>query len=381
MLRPYSGISVAYIVVRDVSRKRDFEIPPGCVVTDDVEVVLTDSTVDVVVELMGGTDKAWAVVRRCLEKRVNVVTANKALISKYLTQIESILASSDAPPFFLYEAAVCGGIPVVNALLRGMNGDELESVYGVMNGSTNWMLDRMDRDGVSYDSLLVEAKHLGYLEADPSADIMGWDARSKLCILARIAFGTALNEDDVQCLGIDSVTQADITCANARGCKIKLLARSWKSEGKVHAFVMPSMVPSATALGSLPGATNCVCFEAKRSGSHCLIGSGAGRYPTANSVVSDILEIHKLEQMGCSKSISHFGGVTGDASFDSDFSARFFVRAVSTGGVDEVIKCLQGAGVGIQHIEGGSVITAACFYRELKAALTNVSVGAVMVVL
>ena len=366
MLRMHPNqFEIAYLVVRDMAKKRDLDIPESCFVTDDIEAAISDETVDTVIELMGGTTKAWEVVQSCLKRGINVITANKALISKYLPEIEEILRSQTNPPAFMYEAAVCGGIPVVNTFLRGMAGDEITSVFGVMNGSTNWMLDRMDREGVSYEPLLKEASELGYLEADPSADILGWDARSKLCILARIAFGTTLDESTVHCLGIHTVTQADIAYANSIGRKIKLLARSWKNNGVVHAFVVPAMIPAKSSVGSLQGSGNCVCFDTKYSGLHSLLGSGAGRYPTANSVVADILEVYKLkEQQGCKKFVNPFGTVKSNLNFDQDFSAKFYVRG-------DTASKLVDAGIDRLAVDDDVVVTGECSYKNLRDIIGN----------
>jgi homoserine dehydrogenase len=362
MLQKYK-IEIVYIGVRDVTRQRDFQIPPGTIVTDNIDLVVADKTIDVVVELMGGTDTAWNVVKTCLERGVNVVTANKALISKYIVEIEEILSKHlDRPPAFMYEAAVAGGIPIINTFLRGMAGDEIKSIYGVMNGSTNWMLDRMDREGVSYGSLLAEAKSLGFLEADPSADILGWDARSKLCILARIAFGIALQEDSVFCAGIHTISQQDIKYAKSIGKTIKLLARAWKDGHKLHAFVVPAMVSCAANIGNLPGPTNCVCFEAKYSGSHAMIGSGAGRYPTANSVVADILEIHRNKgNFG-----GHFGNIqkAPNTVFDSDFSATFYIRISQEG-----IEAIKATGVDYTPAGEGSIVIKLVSHNKLKSII------------
>ena len=364
LLANHINIQIEYLLVRDVNRKRDFEIPKTTKVVDDWNIIASDSSVDVVVELMGGTTLAWTIVKTCLEKRINVVTANKAMISKNMCEIENILASHETltAPAFMYEAAVCGGIPIINTFIRGMAGDEIKSVYGVMNGSTNWMLERMDKDGQTFDSLMVEAKTLGYLEADPSADICGWDARSKLCILARLAFGVQLDENDVICLGIDKVSLADVDYANKEGRKLRLIAKSYRdpNTGKVHAYVMPSMVSYNSMAGNLPGATNCVCFEARYSGSNALIGSGAGRYPTANSVVADILEIQRRGKQGYSH---HFGAVNQCSNdvFERDFLGQFYVRGCDE---DEVKKS------GMRFEQRGDVFTIGpCSYLDMTKVI------------
>lgn len=362
-----SRVEIKYLVVRDALKTRDFVVPHGCQVTSDVATVLKDDSVQIAVELMGGVGMAWDVVKSCLERGIDVVTANKALISKKLRDIEKILSTSDNPPVFLYEAAVCGGIPIVNTLLRGLRADKVISIEGVMNGSTNWMLDRMESSGQPYASLLEEAKRLGFLEADPSADILGWDTRSKLCILSRIGFGLALDEDCVTCVGIDRVSQEDISYAKSVGKSIKLVARTWTEAAKVHALVMPTLVPKQHSLGTLPGATNCVCVNAQFSNSHVLSGSGAGRYPTANSVVADILEIVQLRARGCIRGGDAFGIVSGaERKFDPMFCGAFYVRAVDESG-KSAENSLTLAGVPVTEVGPGYLITGPCQYQLLSS--------------
>ncbi len=363
ILANHPTIRIEYLLVRDVCRARDFVIPEYTRVVDKWDLIGSDASVDVVVELMGGTTLAWSIVKACLEKGIHVVTANKAMISKYMTGIERILESGSTS-LFKYEAAVCGGIPIINTFIRGMAADEIRSVFGVMNGSTNWMLERMDKDKTPFENLLVEAKKLGYLEADPSADICGWDARSKLCILIRLAFGVCLNEDNVVCVGIDKVSLGDVDYANKHERKMRLIARAWKDteSGKVHAFVMPSMVRASSTAGNLPGATNCVCFEGKYSGLNSFVGSGAGRYPTANSVVADILDIGRNRN----GNISHaFGSLEHNENivFDPDFESSFYVR-----GSDQAT--LQIAGVEYEvNQDGKSLVTSKCSFRKLMQAV------------
>ena len=377
MLQRYSEIEIANIVVRDIHMKRDFDVPSECIVTSDIYAVLNDDTIDVVVEVMGGTDVAWEVIERSLSRGKHVVTANKALISKYMHEIEKILSSVDRP-FFLYEAAVCGGIPIVNAFLRSMRGDKIISMAGVMNGSTNWILDKMHRTGFSYEKLLGEAKELGYLEADPSADIQGWDARSKLCILARLAFGVVLDECEVPCIGIDSVRSADMDFADSHDCCVKLIASAWEQGGEVFAFVMPGMVRRDSQLARLVGPTNACNFEAQFSGSHTFIGSGAGRYPTANSVVSDILEIATLKKMKVSGGFEPFGSVPCRGKYNSDFKKAFYIRAESVGAAETILDTLSR--VGISAVRDKEVVeTGVCSYTLLRGALGESTYSALLV--
>lgn len=347
----YPSIQIEYLIVGNLDRKRDFQIPKNTKISDNWNIIKSDTHVNLVVELMGGTDIAWDIIQYSLSNGISVVTANKALISKRITEIEKLCQENKCN--FMYEAAVCGGIPIINTLLRSMHGDELSSIGGVMNGSTNWMLDQMTKDSaLSYNTLLVQAKNLGYLEADPSADILGWDARSKLCILIRIAFGVAVKEDDLVCRGIHTVSQEDISFAKSQGKTIKLLARAWKTTNTVQAFVAPALVDANTALGNLPGAGNCVEFNAKFSGHNVIIGSGAGRYPTANSVVADILAARS-----CAVQLP-FGLSDASVQFASDFTAKFFIRTpVELEGTSRVSESVCVTDTAISHSQLTALLT------------------------
>ena len=378
LLHRFKEIEIKYLVVRDSSKGRDFEVPKSCTVTTEIDTPLHDSSVNLVVELMGGLDTAWHVIGTALKSGKHVVTANKALISKRMSQIEKLLGSLPNPPFFMYEAAVCGGIPVINTFLRGMHGDEIQSILGVMNGSTNWMLDQMQRRGVGYADLLDEAKRLGFLEADPSADVLGWDARSKLCILARIAFQVTLDENLVPCFGIDHVSLDDINFAKKNHSSVRLVARAWKEDSSVHAVVMPALVLEDRPLGRLSGATNCVVYHAEHSLEHIMVGSGAGRYPTANSVVADIVAVQNMIEMGAMKAKHPFGHDATDVRFDSDFTCSFYVRAVSEEAMKELHACLQEAGITFTDVSGKATMISPCKFSKLMTSIPKDIVGIVM---
>ena len=381
MLRRWPQVELKYLVVKDISKSRDFSIPPTCQLTDDFERVLEDSSIEMIVELMGGTESAWKVIQTALSQGKHVVTANKALISKHMNDIELLLGAKSNPPFFLYEAAVCGGIPVINTFLRGLKCDDISAVRGVMNGSTNWMLDQMQTRGVGYADLLGEAKELGYLEADPSADVLGWDARSKLCILARIAFGIALNETEVFCEGIDKVSMKDIEMAQKLRKSIRLVANSWieSTHNIVRAVVMPTMVPIEDPLANLPGATNCVVVKAKHSLNHVMVGSGAGRYPTANSVVSDIIAITNLIDLGAKKGFHPFGQEQlNDRHFDHDIAGKFYLRSNSETDQESIAGCLAAKGIPFESPEPTIFVTGKTSLVELRHAVRPESYAVLM---
>jgi len=315
-------LEVSKILVRDVSKKRDFEgIPSDCVFTDSVDDVINDEDVDVVVELVGGVDVAKELTLGALAKGKHVVSANKALIAAHGEDIVNVMNENPSAKFG-FEASVCGGIPVIHALQRDFLPDRVKRLSGVFNGTTNFILSSMELQGRGYDEVLKEAQDLGFAEADPTADVGGFDARSKLCILARLALGVRLNESEVPLTGMQAISKDDFDYAKKLNCSIKLLGVVSKSNsGKINAYVSPMLVPMDNSISKIHGATNIVEVMSESLQRSFLIGEGAGRYPTANSVVSDLFQIAN--------------GVASDEAFpledntseyESNFEGNFYVR-------------------------------------------------------
>eukprot|EP01083_Nonionella_stella_P006346 18420_1 len=243
---------------------------------------------------MGGTTDAKDVVFGALKNGKSVVTANKALIAKDLGEIESLIGGLDNDVQFRYEAAVCGGIPIIRSMQSDFVGDEIKLMSGIINGCTNFMLTAMDRDKKSYEEALSQASDLGYAEADPTLDVGGFDARSKLKILMRLAYGIDVEEDEISCRGITELTKMDFEYATTLGGTIKLLGVAEKNdEGQVSAFVSPCYVTNDDPLSSVNGATNAIEVISNNLVSSIYIGQGAGRYPTANSCINDIIALAK----------------------------------------------------------------------------------------
>jgi len=318
------NIDVRKICVRDASKPRDFTVPSTTQIVTNYDDILNDDEIDVVVEVMGGTTDAKDIVFSALRKGKDVVTANKALIAAYLPKIEAILeeVNSDGSRVeFRYEAAVCGGIPVIRSLQSDFVGDEVSMISGIINGCTNFMLTAMDRDGKSYDEALAEASELGYAEADPTLDVGGFDARSKLKILMRLAYGIEVDEEDIDCRGITDLTTVDFDYAKKLGGTIKLLGVAERvEEGKIAAFVSPCYVTADDPLFAVIGATNAIEILSKNLQSSTYIGQGAGRFPTANSCINDIVALAKGDS-----SALPFNPSSGD-QFVNDYQSTFFLR-------------------------------------------------------
>lgn len=321
-----NSIEVKSICVRDTSKPRDFSVPEGCTITDDADSIINSDEIDIVVEVMGGTTKAKDIVFNAMSNGKHVVTANKALIADCLGEIESHVfkvnegkAKEDAIQF-KYEAAVCGGIPIINSLQSDYPGDEVTQIAGIINGCTNFMLSGMDRDGLSYDEALAEAARLGYAEADPTLDVGGFDARSKLKILMRLAYGIDVDENNIPCRGIQELTSIDYDYAKKLGGTIKLLGVAEKVGDKVSGFVSPCYIPGNDSLSSVNDATNAVEVSSSNLQRTTYIGQGAGRFPTANSCVNDIASVAKGD-----KTASPFNPAS-DCKYVQSYESVFYLR-------------------------------------------------------
>jgi len=320
-------IQIAKVCVRDKSRPRDFALPTGCALVDDVNEILDDESIELVVEVMGGTTLAKEVVTRAITSGKHVVTANKALIAQDLPELEALLAETnagrEAPVRFGYEAAVCGGIPIIHALQRDFLADEVTQLSGIINGCTNFILSNMAMGGKSYSEALKEASALGYAEADPTLDVGGFDARSKLRIMIKLAFGCDVSEDEIPVRGITEITSTDFEYAKQLGGTVKLLgiAKADLEANKLSAFVSPVFVPNEDTLASISGATNAVQIQSKSLINSVLVGQGAGRFPTANSCVSDIIDICQA-----TSTLPFPKTAPAGLSFVNSYKSKFYVR-------------------------------------------------------
>ena len=273
------------VVVRDLSRERP-GIDPD-LLTTDARALVSRGDLDLVIELMGGIEPARELLLLAFENGASVVTANKALMATHGAELAE--AADAAGVDLFYEAAVAGAIPLLRPLRESLAGDRIRRVLGIVNGTTNYMLTKMDEEGASYDEVLAQAQALGYAEADPTADVGGLDSAAKAAILATLAFHTNVTIDDVYCEGITQVTQADIESAREMGFVIKLLAvvEVTDDDSGIIARVHPAMVPRTHPLASVRDAFNAVFVEAESAGEMMFYGRGAGGEPTASAVLGD----------------------------------------------------------------------------------------------
>lgn len=293
--RTGANLELVGVAVRDASITRP-GIKPELITTD--AEALIDSGVDILVEVMGGIEPARSLILRAMKQGASVVTANKALLGADGATLH--MAAEQAGVDLYYEASVAGAIPLLRPLRESLAGDQVRRVLGIVNGTTNYMLTKMDETGAEYADVLAEAQALGYAEADPTADVEGHDAAAKAAILASIAFHTRVTIDDVYCEGISKVTAADIKAAKDMGFVVKLLAVAELTEDEkgVVVRVHPTMVPREHPLASVRLAFNAVFVEADAAGQVMFYGRGAGGAPTASAVLGDVVAVGRNRVAG-----------------------------------------------------------------------------------
>jgi len=283
-----AGLVLSHVVNRNVARKKVDWTPDSVIWTEDADSVLASGpdSPDVIVELAGGLEPAGNWVRKALAAGKSVVTANKKLIAYQGLELESLAASKGA--HLLYGAAVAGGIPVIPGLEHGLAGDQVERIEGILNGTCNFILSKME-GGAEYATVLLEAQGLGYAEADPTEDVAGYDARAKLAILIRLALRAQVHPEDIQSCPITEVTAIDFSYARDLNCTIRQIARAERVDGQLAATVRPMLIPLTSPLAWSRGTENMVITTGHYGGDVVFSGHGAGGNPTAVAVVSDLV--------------------------------------------------------------------------------------------
>ncbi|MGN7803992.1 homoserine dehydrogenase [Ensifer sp. 22521] len=285
------AIETTAVTARDRNRDRGVDLSKATWFEDAVSLA-RDADIDVFVELMGGSgDPAYSAVKAALERGIHVVTANKALLAAHGIELAKIAEEKGA--LLNYEAAVAGGIPVIKALRESMTGNTISRVYGIMNGTCNYILTKMEKEELSFEACLKEAQRLGYAEADPAFDIEGNDTAHKLSILTSLSFGTAIAADDIYLEGITNISIDDIHAAADLGYRIKLLGVAQRTDSGIEQRVHPTMVPYDSVIAQVDGVTNAVAIESDILGELLMVGPGAGGNATASAVLGDIADIAK----------------------------------------------------------------------------------------
>lgn len=281
------------IAVRNVNAPRDPAIDRE-LLTDRPDELIAQA--DLVIELIGGVDLTLKLVRQALESGASVVTGNKALLATHGPELYELAAAHDADLY--YEAAVAGAVPVVYGLRESLAGDQVNAIFGILNGTTNFILDEMTRNGMDFDEALSVAQELGYAEADPSADIDGLDVAAKIAILASLAFHTRVALDDVHVEGIRSITDEDIASARRAGYIVKLIATARRKAEGIELCVAPTLLPEDHPLANIHGSFNAILIEAESAGRVMFYGRGAGGAPTASAVLSDVVAAANKKVVG-----------------------------------------------------------------------------------
>ncbi len=296
-------LELVRIAVRDLQRPRSIELPTS-LLTNNPQAVVDDPAVQVVVEVMGGIEPARTLIMRAIAAGKAVVTANKAVIARHGEEIAA--AAAAAGVYVLIEAAVGGGIPIIEPLKQSLGGNRIKRVSGIINGTTNYILSRMAQEGVAYDDVLKTAQDLGYAEADPAADVEGFDAADKIAILTGLAFGGPVDRDSIPTQGINKLQSRDVDYAKQLGYRVKLLAVAERLNSEAQTSqslplavsVQPTMVPLDHPLAGVNGVNNAILVEGDPIGRVMFYGPGAGSGPTASAVVADILNIAGIRQLG-----------------------------------------------------------------------------------
>jgi homoserine dehydrogenase len=328
------SIEITRIGVRSLSKQRDIDVSPS-IVTDDLDSIVNDPEIDIIVEVIGGIEPAKSLILKAIANGKHVVTANKAVIARHGNEI--FTAAKQKGVYVMLEAAACGGIPVIQALKQSLGGNRISELTGIVNGTTNYILSRMYFEGADFEATLAEAQTLGYAEADPTADVDGFDAADKMAILASLAFGDRIKLEDIYREGIRSITSADIGYAKELGFTIKLLGIAKRAdnpaETSLEIRVHPTLIPLQHPLANIHGVTNAVRIEGDPIGEVVFSGPGAGSGATASAVVADMINVvaamkslpNQINQlMGCSH--EHYAKIAPIENTVTQFYARLLTH-------------------------------------------------------
>lgn len=364
-------LRIGAIAVRDTAKHQDRLADPSLLTTDSAAVV-ADPEVDIVIELIGGTDPALMLVRTALENGKPVITGNKELLAAHGPELYAVAAEHGVD--LLFEAAVAGGIPLIRPLRESLVGEDISRVMGIINGTTNYILTKMTQEGADYAGALADAQALGYAEADPTADVEGYDAGAKAAIIASIVFGVDVRSSDVQHEGISSITAADIDTAKRLGYVIKALAVIERADGEVAVRVHPAMVSTGHPLANVNDSFNAVFVEGATVGDLMFYGRGAGGGPTASAVLGDLIDAAVNVANGTAARLS----ITEKARLRSvdELSSQYYLTMVVSdepGVLAQVATVFGIHGVSIQVMEqsgtGGDAELCLILHETTEAAL------------
>ncbi len=378
--REHADFRLCKVAVGDPAKPRELELAPG-VLTGDAADVLTHEEVDVVVEVTGAAP-AYEWIKTALQNGKDVVTANKAVIAEHGEELFRLADRMQAE--ILFEASVAGGIPVIRSLRSGLVANEIESLYGILNGTTNYILTRMTRGEGGYRDILADAQAKGYAEPDPTMDVSGMDAAQKLSILSRIAFNTGGTANEIYCEGIERIESRDIEYARELGYTIKLLAIAKRNKEVVEARVHPAMVPSESLLANIHDEYNALEVVGSAVGRQVFYGRGAGQMPTASAVVADLVSLAERKKSGSGSSV---GDLISDDQTPRSFAdinstqIRYYMRMIVAdrpGVLEHTARILAEQQISIasvmqqeRDLEGGAVPLIIVTHEAREAAMAQ----------
>ena len=383
-LQDFDNVEIVKIAVRNINKPRTVDVPTE-MLTDNPYDVVNHPEIDVVVELMGGVEPAWNYIKTALENGKHIVTANKELLAKKGEELFNL--SEKHNRVVLYEAAIAGGIPVIMPIKTILAGNKINKIQGILNGTTNYILTKMDVNGASYEEVLKEAQELGYAETDPTGDVEGFDAAYKITTLATISFNSRIKFENVYREGITKIRKEDMQKANELGYKIKLIASATIDENNnADVRVHPMLVPKNNMLAHIDYVTNAVLISGHPIGSIVLSGPGAGEFPTASSVIGDILSIARewktteylLPMMRC-----HHHSTANPVNIDDTYNKYYFsITAPNAIGIIAKIgticanknislSSILQKGVSDDNTAEITVITEECLERSIKEVVAE----------
>ena len=344
-------VEVAKVLVRDKNKPRGVEIPNE-LVTTDFNDILEDDSIKIVVEVMGGLEPAREYMLQCMNKKKHIVTANKMLLA---TGGDELFEKADEMGImFSYEASVAGGIPIIKGIDESLTANKIETLYGIVNGTTNYILSKMELEGADFDDVLKEAQEKGYAEADPTSDIEGYDAQYKLAILASLAFGSKIDVKNVYREGITKIEAVDMKYAREFKMGIKLLAIAKEVNGKVELRVHPTMIPKKHPLSNVYDSYNAVFIKGNAVGDLMFYGRGAGDLPTGSAVVSDIVSIVRSNVNSENENPGVKNNLWKREILDmGDIKSKFYIRATvldESGVLGEITAILGKHNVSIRSV-------------------------------
>ncbi|HEX3012376.1 MAG TPA: homoserine dehydrogenase [Syntrophomonadaceae bacterium] len=325
--RTGTEVVIKKVLEKDIARCREAGVPEETITTN-YEDILNDDSIDIVVELIGGLDPAYDFIISAMKKGKQVVTANKDLIAVRGKELFDTAEENNVD--FYFEASVAGGIPIVYPLKQSLAGNQIEQVIGILNGTTNYILTQMTKEGREFSEVLAEAQKLGYAESDPTADVCGYDAARKIAILASIAFNSRVTLDDVYVEGITNITPIDIESARELGYVVKLLAIAKENNRGIQVRVHPAFIPSSHPLAAVNDVFNAVFVQGDAVGEIMHYGRGAGQMPTASAVTGDIIEIGRNMSHGVSNRIGCTCYENKPILNINELDANFYIRMTVT---------------------------------------------------